>query len=304
MASKFGARLKKMDSNWKKSEKQAKEMFTKVDPGVYLAQLQGLTLAESGAGNLQIKRQHLIIEGEFQGCTVYDNLQLEAGDGIMCKAFVRDAIDSYGYECPEELADIESILPAIAKEAPQVKIRVIHSGEFVNVRVIELLGEGEVVSVGEEAEPEPDSKYSEAEIRAMGRGALVEVVTEESFDINTEESSLSEMREAVLTALGYGASDETPDVPSDETPDETPEPAETEEAEDDGLLQRLRDFNTAQDTEFTEDDDVDALKEIIRGWNYHAEELSLEEIQTLKDAGIGELIMPAPKATKTPAKKK
>lgn len=287
--SKFEARLKKMNKTWKESKKQAKEMFTKVDAGVYLAQLQSMEMAESGAGNLQIKRQHLITEGgEFEGVTVYDSLQLETSDLSM--AFVRREIDAYGYECPDKAEDIEDIVIAIAKAAPEVKINISHSGEFTNVRVMGATGED---SAG---------GYTLDEVGSMNRTALVEVVeSKELPDIDVDDLSLSEMREAVIDGLGLG---ESTDTKKEEEVEET-ESATQEDAEDaaeetgDDNLQGIKDFCNAQDIDMVDDDDEDSLKEKIDEYQYPVADLTEEEIELLGKVGLDSCIKrPKPKTNK------
>lgn len=281
--SKFEARLKKMNKTWKESKKQAKEMFTKVDAGVYLAQLQSMEMAESGAGNLQIKRQHLITEGgEFEGVTVYDSLQLETSDLSM--AFVRREIDAYGYECPDKAEDIEDVVIAIAKAAPEVKINISHSGEFTNVKVMEATGED---SAG---------GYTLDEVGSMNRTALIEVVESEGLkDINTDELSLSEMREAVIDGLGLGDTGKEVTETTEET--EKIEKDGTEDTSDN--LQGLKDFCNAQDIDMDDDDDEDSLKEKIDTYQYPVADLTEEEIELLKEVGLDSCIkQPKPKTNK------
>ncbi len=265
MASKFRARLKKMNDTWQESKKQAKEMFTKVDQGVYLAQLQSMEMSESSTGNLQIKRQHLITEGgDFEGVTIYDNLQLEASDLSM--AFVRREIDAYGYECPEDIGDIEDIITGIAKAAPEVKINVTHSGDFTNVRVMEVTEEG-------------TGGYTPADIKAMGRNALAEVITNEELkDIDTDDLSLSELRTAILDGLGL----------SETKKKEVEEEEETSAGEEvlSDNLEGLKDFCNAQDIEVDDDDDEDSLKEKIDELEYPVADHTEEEVELLKNVGM------------------
>lgn len=300
MATNFKARLKKMNTTWKKSEKQAQEMFTKVDAGVYLAQLQLMELVESNAGNLQIKRQHLITEGEFQGVTVYDNLQLEASELSM--AFLRREIDAYGYECPDKAEDLEGTCEGIAEAAPEVKIRVSHSDDFTNVAVQELLSEPTT--------KETIGGYTLEEIRAMNRTALVEVTENSDLEsvlegIDPEELSLSELRDQISEALGLTDS-ESETLPKSETKPKPKSESETlpkksgkqtkvskkakKEVEEE-ILDELFNFCIEQDITFNQDDSEDIVKEYINEYEYPFKDLSESQVDLLERADLTECII-------------
>ena len=285
--SKFAQRLKKMQGSWEESEQQAKEMFTKVDAGVYLGQLQAISLDESGSGNLQIKRQHLIGEGEFDGVVVFDNLQLEASELSM--AFARREIEAYGYACPEKLVDLVDVIDAIAEEAPEVKFRVTHSGEFTNVSVVESLSEDSEGGAEE-------SGYTAEEIGAMNRTSLTEVVeASELKDIDVDELSLSEIRDAVLTGLGLVevaeevAEEETKSKATKATKvSKSTKTKKTKPEDDDGsdVTKGLQEFCSAQDIEFKPDDDDETLKGYIDEFEYPRDDLTEEEITLLESVGL------------------
>jgi hypothetical protein len=148
----FSDKLKGMQSTWADSSNVYDSTFggVKVDAGQYVARLQGAKLVESKtSGNLMIRREHVILEGQFQGMIVYDNMNLANAMGM---SFVRRWIDQLGYEspAPDKPEELEDIIAAIVKEAATVKIAIKHSGDFTNVSIIEVLPS--------EDAPEPDAK--------------------------------------------------------------------------------------------------------------------------------------------------
>jgi len=156
----FADRLKGMKSTWTESSSVYDSTFggVKVDPGQYVARLQSAKIVESKtSGNLMIRREHIILEGQFQGMIVYDNMNLATPMGM---SFVRRWIDQMGYEAPgdDKPEELEDVLVAIVQEAPTVKVAIKHSGDFVNVSIIELLTAGESpASTSSEAAPKDEA---------------------------------------------------------------------------------------------------------------------------------------------------
>ena len=118
--------------------------YPKIPEGVYRAQLQNAVLCQSKAsGNWQIKREHLILNGEQQGQVLYDYMQLQTAKGPY---FVAQWIRKMGFEVPANPLDIEDTVDAIKGAAAVVQLEVVHSGDFVNGRVLEVLEDNNTVT--------------------------------------------------------------------------------------------------------------------------------------------------------------
>jgi len=131
----------------------------KIDPGEYIARLQSAKLVESkSSGKLMVRREHVLMDGEFKGMVIFDNMILETPMGL---TFIRRWFDQMGYEAPEDPEEIENVVSAVSKDAANVKIQVKHSGDFVNVAVIEVL---------DEEKEEPASKASGKTATSGGKG--------------------------------------------------------------------------------------------------------------------------------------
>ena len=237
----FADKLKGMKQTWADSSSVYDSTFggVKVDPGQYVARLQSAKIVESKtSGHLMIRREHVILEGQFQGMIVYDNMNLSNAMGM---SFVRRWIDQMGYEPPavDKPEELEDIISAIVQESPTVKVAIKHSGDFVNVSIIELL----------------------------------------SASSDTESAK---------------------EAPKQEAPSRKSHPEGTPSAED-KLADRLFAFCKAQDIATEKDDTCDILKERIREYSYPEKELTEEEKELFKDAGLEDAIeKPAP----TPPPKK
>lgn len=161
--SKFSDKLKTMTSSWSESQNQYDTMFggVKIDPGEYIAKVQMAKLTESkSSGKLMIRREHLIVEGSWKGTVVYDNMMLETPMGM---TFVRRWFEMMGYSAPEDPAEIEDVIEAIAEEAATVKIVVKHSGDFINVAVIEVIESDD--DEKQEAKSRPSAAKSRQDVK-------------------------------------------------------------------------------------------------------------------------------------------
>ena len=192
----FASKLSGMKQSWADSSAVYDSTFggIKIDAGQYLARLQSAKIVESkSSGKLMIRREHIILEGQFQGMIVYDNLNLETPMGM---SFVRRWIDQMGYEAPtpDKPEEIEDIVAAISEEAPTVKVAVKHSGDFVNVSIIELIAAGDAKPDAGKAEPkaEPKQESSSAKKAKAAPAAEKDPLLEKLFafckaqDIGTE----------------------------------------------------------------------------------------------------------------------
>ena len=116
-------------------EDQTKD-FPKIPEGTYQAQLVEAELCQSKKGNWQVKRQHLILSGEQKSQVLFDYMQLETPRGL---SFLGAWIRKMGYEVPTNPLDLEDVIIAINDQNATVQLQVVHSDDFVNGRVLELL---------------------------------------------------------------------------------------------------------------------------------------------------------------------
>lgn len=154
-------KLKQAQERWAESEAQYKKTFggEKVAEGTYLAKVTKVRLEENkNNGKLRIAREHIILEGEMKGVPVIDNLQLETPLGM---PFARRWLERMGYESPEEIERLIDICEDITKESPTVKIMVKHSGDYINVDVLEVIENIEAVKPNEQIELEVEEVETE-----------------------------------------------------------------------------------------------------------------------------------------------
>lgn len=249
--SKFASRLDGMNQQYSESKNQADSMFggVKVPEWTYIARLQKAVIKESqSSGKLMIRREHIIVEGEFLGMVIYDNMQLETPMGF---AFVRRWLDLLEYQAPEKPSDLEDILEAMTDEAPTCKIQVKHSGDFINVSVVELLKD--YAGTG----------TAKSETKAEKK----EEKTEEKKEEKKETPRSSVKREKVTKE----------------------EPKEEEKENDDSaMIARLQKFCKTQDVDFSKEDDLETICQNIRQWKWPKSQMTEEEIALFEEVGLSD----------------
>lgn len=197
--SKYAERLKKMKRAWAGSKAEYEYTFggEKVAEGVYAAQLQDLSLAESKgkrtAGQLYIRREFVISEGEFEGVPVRDMMWIENEKGPV---YLRRFIEMCGQECPPEdkPEELEDVLAKMKKDAPKVKLQVVHPANFdgLNLRVQGLDNDGSA-----------DGDIDLDDLDDMDKKELKALVKEKDLDIDGyRKMDEDDLREAVKEALG------------------------------------------------------------------------------------------------------
>lgn len=156
-----------------------------LEDGNYKAQLTGLDLLDTAAGDLMLKSTYTICEGEDNAgeeASTNDQLKTEQNFG-----FLKSKIKKFGYD-PDDLnlaEDLEGLLVAIVASNPICKIQVKNNGDFVNIYVNKVLemdeapeaadgqADGEAVEELSEASEELTEELAE-ETREIVKGDNVE----------------------------------------------------------------------------------------------------------------------------------
>jgi len=132
-------RLGDFQSNWEVG-KDAKPEDNRIPPGQYRMALQSVELTESmSSGKLLIRREHVVIDGEYLGHTVRDFISMESDFGPRMTA---QFIQQMGFNVPDRVDALPDVLAAITEAAPKYLARVKHSGDFINVYIGKLLDVG------------------------------------------------------------------------------------------------------------------------------------------------------------------
>ena len=104
--------------------------------GMFLAKLIKASLKKSKKGNWMVVREHVITEGDFSNAIISDFLV--ANDVTKLFAKIRSWIVSLGYEPPENLKELPSMLEQLQEASPILKIEVTVNDGFSSVEVLEV----------------------------------------------------------------------------------------------------------------------------------------------------------------------
>lgn len=155
----------------------------KVPEGKYELRLSGIKLKEKkldgGGYNISMQRTFTVLSGENEGMSQTDFIGMSSEGGL---AVAMGFVETMGYDIPEGPEDWPEIVEELQEEAPAVMGEVTHSGDFVNIRVTEVLDD-EDIDDGEEPEDEDELRE---ELEEMSRKELKAYIAEEELDITVK----------------------------------------------------------------------------------------------------------------------
>lgn len=265
----FEKKLDEMNQNWG----EGKDTPPGPPDGTYAMQLQNCEIREAQtSGKLYIAREHLVIDGEFEGEVVRDMMSLETDRGPY---FISRWIDQMGYESPDKASDLPETLEAIKNDAPTYTASLKHSGDFINVRVQEVLDSGK-----EPAKPEdevtPTAKKVEGGSKSIELGTRVKFEDEDGNEIigkvvnNSDDAEIhvendkEELYGAALTDL-------------------TVVDGATDGGEEDNLVSLLTLAQSCEVEGLSDDMSLEDLIKTLQGYEWDANELLEEEVKLLTD---------------------
>lgn len=144
----FGDKLRGMQDTVNQAMADYKPGGVRVPDGIYTGRESAEMREAKSSGNLMISRQFTIVDGEFKGLNVWDNLVFQGNPiGIQ---IARRWMEQHGYAWPEEdLAEVETIVNEINEAGALVKFKVKSSANkndpdrpWINVDVLEILEGG------------------------------------------------------------------------------------------------------------------------------------------------------------------
>ena len=268
-------RLAEMEDAWA----VGKDKAIGVPKGIYKMQLQAAFIAESASGNLMIKREHLILEGEQEGEVVYDQLMLESDQG---PRWVARWMGQMGFEAPDDASDIEETVKEIEEAAPIYMGKAVKNDDFTNVRIQEVLETESERPERPERQEKPESKSTTppdddgSEELAVGdtvsyeeEGEMV-TGTIEAFDPDDEDYAHVIGPDGKVWS--YAKSDLTKVEPEEEEADEE--------------LTALLALAQATDIEVSDSDDKETVVKKLDEYTWDADQLTAGEVTLLEAVNI------------------
>jgi hypothetical protein len=246
----FKKKLQQARTTWASAKTRAESsrgMGETIEDGRYKARIKDATIGMSQSSNrLQVAWSYEILEGEFKGKTKmdWDGADTEDNQMWLGRKLVR-----LGYDIPDDLEDVESILAEIRKKKPVVRITLKTKGEFQKVYVDKVLSGEEAADEGgddegQEAEQAPTAQDEEAVLEKgmsvsfdlKGKdvvGKVLEILEEENkVRVQLDNEKIYKVSAEALTLVEDEEKEE--DVEEDDQVPEEPEAggdAEEEEEE-------------------------------------------------------------------------
>ena len=270
------ADMKKRLAEMKDAWSVGKDKAIGVPESIYKMQLQAAFIAESSNGNLMIKREHLILEGEQEGEVVYDQIMLQTEHG---PRWVAKWMGQMGFEAPDDVSEVEETVKEIEEAAPIYMGKVVIKDDFSNVRIQEVL---ETESERPERLEKPESKSTTppddggSEELAVGdtvsyeeEGDMV-TGTIEAFDPDDEDYAHVIGPDGKVWS--YAKSDLTKVEPEEEEADEE--------------LTALLALAQATDIEVSDSDDKETVVKKLDEYTWDADQLTADEVTLLEAVNI------------------
>lgn len=189
----FEKALKKSASNWDAAREKAATSkggaYAEYDDGKYLARVAKMEPGVNTKGPY-IQIMYKFVEGEYEGQMKAQFQNLQTDENLFHAAKL---IGQFGYEVPENIADIVSICAAIEKEKPLCRITLKTKGEWQNVYLDKVIGDDEDA---DEADEDTDGEDGDEEDAVDESEAADDEEEEESEEEEEEESEDEEEEEA------------------------------------------------------------------------------------------------------------
>jgi hypothetical protein len=284
-------------------------------PGLYKFQLAGVEFRNKKEdGELLIMWTHLVLEGEHQGEQMNDFSKPKSKKRYPIQ-LMRQRINRLGWTAPDDLGDLEEILPQMDKAGPIYTGLVTHSvgksgGVFANVEVKDLIEQYGSTS-GQRAAPSGEQQDSDTSAAsASGVSARDEVSFDDDGTTFTGTVAKVVGDEAEIDVPGEKDKFMVPiDLlrPAASAPAEEPaadEGAEPEAPAEASKLDELLAFAISQGYDeipegITEKELIDSFKDET----WEAENLTPDEVALLKSVGVPVKAAEPPKVAKKATKK-
>ena len=279
-----------------------KEAAPGVPEGQYTLQLIKCALAVSQtSGNPMIKRTHLVVEGDYEGSQIYDNLVM-ANESNMW--FVARFIELMGYQVPDDITEIEDIVSKLNDANPVYTARVKKSGDFTNVNVIQLLeeeGDGDETPAPSQESDTPDPVEDDGDGDELDEGSYVKFEGD-GDEVLGEVIALEDTEVVIKDTNGDEWTVDQEDV-TVVTESEYNDAVAGTGDEDDAERKLLVDFADAFGVEgITAEMSKDEIATALNEYTWKEDKLTPDEVDLLKRNDVD--VKPKPKPKKAPTKKK
>jgi hypothetical protein len=302
----FKDELHDMDAAWSNAPEN-----TDLPEGTYTMTIsEGKLTKTKTSGKIRAAFCFVIAEGEHLGAKQWDGFMLD-GENPIGMSFFKKFLAKLGYEIPASMAEINDVLEDITARNPIVSAQVVRKGDFTNVRVLELLGEGggapqqaklvhaDAPKVTAKPTPKPKTKAAvvQDDDAVEGDGEQVAFGVGDEVAFNDDEDNVIVGK--ITKIEGDVAEIETDDAVWGDIALENLRPNDGEEVVEEAEAEpadavALRALLAAVGGEVTDDEARDDVVAKLAEYEWKRDEITEDEAKTLAGAGIAIVATPKP----------
>jgi hypothetical protein len=275
------SKLAKLDKSWDDTKDEFGDStggFSTVPSANYVVAKVKASLGESGSGGLMVKRNALIKEGDLEGETIYDNMNIETDRG---PEFLLKWLNLMGVQVDSLKKDLEKALEKIsANEEATFQISCKEKDGYNNMYFNKCIEEGDIDDEGSGSEKTEDTP----DLDNMSKRQLKKYIKENKLDVDPDDiDDDDELRDAIEAALK--------EKPKEEKSTSRRASRKTESKKDDKkILKGLYNLCDAFGIKCNEDDDLNEFKKTLDGYTFKDKDLDESEKEMLEAAGLGKII--------------
>lgn len=296
MPSKYGRKLNKLDSTWKKTKDEHGDStggFETVPSGNYVIGKLHAELEEDQNGCLRVARSQTILEGDHAGFVVKDRMNIDPSIAPRGQEFLLKWLNLLGYQVDSLSEDLEETIEAInANQDATFSSTIKEKDGWNNVYYNKVLEEG-----GASAETEDNNGEVETgempDLDAMTRRQLNKLVQSEKLNVEVADAMADDdLRDAIETAW------RKPRVGA--TKEETSKSvgrvsrrgsAQKSGGEDDEKTRKsLFNLGDAFGIPVEANNSLAELIKTLKEYTFKKKELEAKEAKLLEDVGLSEII--------------
>jgi len=286
------SKLGQLDKNWGDVKEEFGDStggFSTVPSGNYVLHKVTAKLDESASsGKLMVKRSAEVKEGDYEGETIYDNLNIETDRG---PEFLLKWLNLMGYQVDSLKDDLESALEAITNNPDATyQCSVKEADGYNNIYFNKCIDEGDPDGSGDEGGSDDPGDGGDGielpDLDELTRRQLKKLIKENSLKVDADEhEDDDDLRDAIETAAKEAKPKKEP-----KSSGRSASRRSASKSGDSEILKKLTSLSEAFGIQFEEGCSLSELKKTLKEYTFKPKDLEDEEAQALKDAGLGSII--------------
>jgi len=190
-------RLSALNKSWKKAE--PRHAGAPLPPGDYIFRIDGATIEESKAGNLQVKWALTVVDGDLEGKKVNRWSGIETEDGL---SFLQGDLELLEVNIPDSVDDLGDSLEET--QGLCVQGAAVKNDEYINIYFRDLVESVEETDKEDkknkdknkeekaEEEEEEEEKPSAKEIKKMKRKEMIKLIGKFELKVDADDTDYEE----------------------------------------------------------------------------------------------------------------